>query len=271
MKELYTIGEMALICGVSVQTLRYYSTLGLIDPKMVDTKTGYRYYSSSSIQLIDRIKYLQKFGISLADIKEIINDGNAETILSYLYRQKAATYEELRKTENTIQEIDWYIDYFDLAKEDKLLSIPYKKKIGKRYAVMVSLLPGESTRDAYIRLLDIRNSSEFADTVYRFQFTYLIDFPSLLEKKFVPNTAGLFLSKNFPKNSPHVRELPGGDYLCFRGRIRTGGWDAEHILRLFDGLTTPQMIIANEHEYNFVNYEDSIFEVQMFLEQVGRN
>ena len=45
MKELYSIGEVSEIMGVSVQTLRYYSNINLILPKYVNPSTGYRYYS----------------------------------------------------------------------------------------------------------------------------------------------------------------------------------------------------------------------------------
>ncbi|WVU49804.1 MerR family DNA-binding transcriptional regulator [Fusobacterium nucleatum] len=36
MKELYSIGEVSEIMGVSVQTLRYYSNINLILPKYVN-------------------------------------------------------------------------------------------------------------------------------------------------------------------------------------------------------------------------------------------
>ena len=33
MKEKYTIGETAVLLGVSTQTLRYYDKIGLLPPK----------------------------------------------------------------------------------------------------------------------------------------------------------------------------------------------------------------------------------------------
>ena len=56
MKELYSIGEVSEIMGVSVQTLRYYSNINLILPKYVNPSTGYRYYSVDQFHFIDRIK-----------------------------------------------------------------------------------------------------------------------------------------------------------------------------------------------------------------------
>lgn len=39
------IGELAKICRVSVQTLRYYDKIGLLCADRVDTDSGYRYYA----------------------------------------------------------------------------------------------------------------------------------------------------------------------------------------------------------------------------------
>ncbi len=72
MKEKYTIGETAVLLGVSTQTLRYYDKIGLLPPKYIDEETGYRFYSYNQFHYIDKIKYLQGFGLSLEEIKVII-------------------------------------------------------------------------------------------------------------------------------------------------------------------------------------------------------
>ena len=40
MSRKYTIGEMAAIMGISVQTLRLYSDMGLIAPCYINPETG---------------------------------------------------------------------------------------------------------------------------------------------------------------------------------------------------------------------------------------
>lgn len=55
MKELYSIGEVAGIMGISVQTLRNYANSELLKPQYIDEKTGYRYYSFKQFHMIDRI------------------------------------------------------------------------------------------------------------------------------------------------------------------------------------------------------------------------
>ena len=43
-KNRYTIGEVAEMMGVSVQTIRYYCKIGLIRPAYTNGETGYRYF-----------------------------------------------------------------------------------------------------------------------------------------------------------------------------------------------------------------------------------
>ena len=88
MKDLYSIGEVAKIMGVSIQTLRYYSSINLLQPKYTNPATGYRYYSVNQLHFIDRIKYLQKLGLSLDEIKKVMLDNNIPELLSLLEKHK---------------------------------------------------------------------------------------------------------------------------------------------------------------------------------------
>jgi DNA-binding transcriptional MerR regulator len=65
------IGEIARQAGVTTRTLRYYEQLGLFVPTNVNTK-GYRYYNDDTLAVINRIRDLQRVGLSLDEIKEVI-------------------------------------------------------------------------------------------------------------------------------------------------------------------------------------------------------
>jgi len=62
MENLYPIGKVAKIMGVSVQTLRYYGNIGLIEPAQINPTTGYRYYSVDQLHFIDRINTCKSSG-----------------------------------------------------------------------------------------------------------------------------------------------------------------------------------------------------------------
>ena len=57
MKKFYAIGEVSKIMGVSVQALRYYAKIKLLEPEYISPRTGYRYYTYDQFHFIDRIKY----------------------------------------------------------------------------------------------------------------------------------------------------------------------------------------------------------------------
>ena len=48
-KNRYTIGEVAEMMGVSVQTIRYYCKIGLIRPAYTNGETGYRYFAPEQL------------------------------------------------------------------------------------------------------------------------------------------------------------------------------------------------------------------------------
>ncbi len=68
---MFKIGEIAKQAGVTTRTLRYYEQLGLFIPSSVNIK-GYRYYNDDTLAVITRIRDLQRVGLSLEEIKEVI-------------------------------------------------------------------------------------------------------------------------------------------------------------------------------------------------------
>ncbi len=67
-----TIGQVAQLAGVGVETVRFYERQGLVeDPPR--TKSGYRQYSSGVIDRIRFIKQSRALGFSLKETKELLN------------------------------------------------------------------------------------------------------------------------------------------------------------------------------------------------------
>jgi MerR family transcriptional regulator, copper efflux regulator len=89
---MFKIGEIAKQAGVTTRTLRYYEQLGLFVPSNVNTK-GYRYYDDDTLVVITRIRDLQRVGLSLEEIKEVIG----------LYFQQKKKVEAKEKTLNYLQ------------------------------------------------------------------------------------------------------------------------------------------------------------------------
>jgi DNA-binding transcriptional MerR regulator len=69
------IGEFARLAQVSVQTLRYYGDLGLLEPNDVDPFSGYRYYRLDQLRRLMRILALKDLGVSLDQIGCLLAEG----------------------------------------------------------------------------------------------------------------------------------------------------------------------------------------------------
>jgi len=70
---LFSIGEIAVVCGVSIDTLRFYETKALIIPANVDPESGYRYYSRENLLLLRTILGLKDAGLSLLEIRDYLD------------------------------------------------------------------------------------------------------------------------------------------------------------------------------------------------------
>jgi DNA-binding transcriptional MerR regulator len=66
------IGQLADRLRLNPKTIRYYEAIGLI-PLAERTASGYRIYDESDEQLVAFIKTAQRLGISLKEIREILD------------------------------------------------------------------------------------------------------------------------------------------------------------------------------------------------------
>ena len=76
----YTTGELAKMCNVSVRTVQYYDNIGLLIPSDI-TEGGRRIYSDDDFNKLSLICMLKSMGISLNNIKGIIESENSNKIL----------------------------------------------------------------------------------------------------------------------------------------------------------------------------------------------
>ena len=66
------IGTASKLSGLTVKTVRYYSDIGIINPK-INTSTGYRSCSEPDLAKLQFISKARKFDFSLDDCRELIS------------------------------------------------------------------------------------------------------------------------------------------------------------------------------------------------------
>ena len=101
MGKYLTIGQMGKLNNLSVQTLRHYEKVGLLNPSYINKETGYRYYSMKDFNTIDLIKQCKAMGLSLEEIKEVTNNYTSlESIVEILGNQKKLISLKIKELEN---------------------------------------------------------------------------------------------------------------------------------------------------------------------------
>ena len=72
---MMTVNEVSKMTGVSIRTLQYYDTIGLLKPSGY-TKAGYRLYDDTALERLQQILLFKELEFPLKEIKEIIDAPN---------------------------------------------------------------------------------------------------------------------------------------------------------------------------------------------------
>lgn len=96
------IGEVAERTGVTQRTLRFYEEKGLLrPPSRMDG--GFRLYSEEDVKRVEMIRRLQDLlGVTLADIKEMVDAQEMLRELRAQYRPEAGVEEKRRQLTKAI-------------------------------------------------------------------------------------------------------------------------------------------------------------------------
>ncbi len=91
------IGEVAERTGVTQRTLRFYEERGVLKPPS-RLDGGFRLYSEDDVRRVEQIKRLQSLlGVTLAEIKEMVEADEVKMQIRATYRKDAAVSERRAK------------------------------------------------------------------------------------------------------------------------------------------------------------------------------
>ena len=104
----YTTGEMAKLCGVSIRTVQFYDTKGLLPPSGL-TEGGRRLYSDADLKRMRLILTLKSFGLSLDTIMDVLQSESQGKVLELLLGEQikrlSGEIQEKREQLSAIKEI----------------------------------------------------------------------------------------------------------------------------------------------------------------------
>lgn len=85
----YTTGEMAKLCNVTVRTVQYYDTRGILIPAEL-SEGGRRLYNDDDLKKLRLICYLKNIGLSLDSIADILTAENGKNVISTILQEQRA-------------------------------------------------------------------------------------------------------------------------------------------------------------------------------------
>ena len=83
----YTTGEIAKRCGVTVRTVQYYDTRGILIPSEL-SEGGRRLYSENDLKRLKIICFLREMDIPIDAISQILREEHPEKVISLLIEQQ---------------------------------------------------------------------------------------------------------------------------------------------------------------------------------------
>ena len=85
--SLYTTGEIAKACGVTVRTVQYYDTRGILIPSTL-SEGGRRLYSDDDLRKMRIICFLREIGLSIDTIGQLLKEEDPGSVISILLDQQ---------------------------------------------------------------------------------------------------------------------------------------------------------------------------------------
>ncbi len=210
MENYLSIGEMAKIRNINVQSLRYYEKLGILVPAYINPESGYRYYSLEQIMILDTIILSIDLGITLKDLKNYVDKDGKLEFERLLKDGKHLANEKIRKIESNIDSINRTLQHINAQKDFLGRDGYYTRYIFERYYISI---PCEINMDAKTYERNLSNLFSLAK-----QKNLRASFPHGIITTY--NCGEYITSKMFlevlPSGLEDVHKLPNANYLCLQ-------------------------------------------------------
>lgn len=99
---MYKISEFSKITSLTIKTLRYYDEENILKPSYRNEENGYRFYSEDDFKRAELIKLLRNLEFSISEIKDVLNNYETSSDLTYFLEEKKKMIESKIEEEKTL-------------------------------------------------------------------------------------------------------------------------------------------------------------------------
>jgi len=232
MQNKLSIGEMAKLRGLTVDTLRHYDKIGLLKPFYTDSRTGYRYYSISQYEVLGTIKELRRIGFSLEEIKQFLTNRNVNKSIQSLKTSMTQIQQKIKELEDIHDILKNRIDQIENFKSSyKDSDIVIKQFEEREYIQLERPVSWGDTDNLHFGFLELENrisgiipvlaSNKFGEFIKQEYFEELRQSPDF-SHKFSEFQSHLFLLVQDETTNLPTKKIEKGMYICtyFGGVVR---------------------------------------------------
>lgn len=112
MKQLWKVGELAKLTGLTIRTLRFYDRISLFSPS-AHSESGHRLYNEADLSRLQQILSLKELGLSLDEVKSVLT-GEQFSPLEIVSLQIVRLKENIRMEQNLLLELEYVSNLMSL-------------------------------------------------------------------------------------------------------------------------------------------------------------
>ena len=102
----YTTGEIAKLCNVTVRTVQYYDTRGILVPVEL-SEGGRRLYSADDLKRMKIICFLRELGLPIDSISQLLSEDDPGSVISLLLEgQEQALRAEIGERQEKLDKLE---------------------------------------------------------------------------------------------------------------------------------------------------------------------
>lgn len=217
--KLYSIGQFAKMCDVTIKQLRYLEDKGVLLPETYNAENNYRYYSKSQMEVLIYLKTLRDMGVPFKEIDKVIQNPKIENSINvlmdhlehldeqiknlmYTHRQCTALMTQIIKQQNNLVKMSCNKEIN--SSEVSIVEVPPHKVAYTRYGTMI-----DASDLFFDRLIELKKICQSRNIVPHESMHAI--FHDGYVKQFDGNWGDLEIL--FPINSAaeiddHVKEMP---------------------------------------------------------------
>lgn len=98
-QNMYSTGDVAKICGISVRTVQYYDNRELVVPSGI-SEGGRRLYSSEDLSKMKIVCFLRDLNIPINTVAKILKENNSKKVISLLLKEQKTILQKEIKDKN---------------------------------------------------------------------------------------------------------------------------------------------------------------------------